>query len=562
MLLILAALGSGCGGGGGSAGGTAGVPAVPQAPGVADFTITDPFGTSQSHGRRPSYFAPSTAAIRITVNGTTSQLSISSSSPLCNVTAASIACALDVPVPNGQLTFSAQTVDANGVALSQVSGTANISGKTAVPLALQGIWKTATARLSNAHPAMGAPSLTPVAIAAYDADGALIIGPEPYSSPIPLYDSDTSGATALSQSSVTSPADKVTLAYDGKSFVNAIVSAAVVPAQATGQQDTLVPSLVTTEYHVPSGSVAATNSGYNRLVANGDGTMSFIEQGMRLGRINAAGTITETTLSHYPYDIIKGADGNLWALVLGATNILLERINADGSETALPALPYTTGPLAVGSDGNFWLPAADAGSHAFAVRVTPAGAISSFSVSGAQQLTGGVLGSDGNVWFAGTNVQNTVEMAQVTPAGAVTTYALPAGDVSCCNPVAGVLAAGPDAQIYTLISMQTMERVTTSGVFSHFPVSNLTGSSFGGQAVSSPMAFAGDGALWVSSGYSPTCSPPVVRITTSGASAMLLLPVVCDPLSGPAPTVTSFATGPDGNLWYTRGAYVGKIVVH
>jgi hypothetical protein len=50
-------------------------------------------------------------------------------------------------------------------------------------------------------------------------------------------------------------------------------------------------------------------------------------------------------------------------------------------------------------------------------------------------------------------------------------------------------------------------------------------------------------------------------MTTSGQYAILELPITCNSSSGPLPAVTSFIAGRDGNLWYTRDKFVGKIVL-
>jgi hypothetical protein len=41
-----------------------------------------------------------------------------------------------------------------------------------------------------------------------------------------------------------------------------------------------------------------------------------------------------------------------------------------------------------------------------------------------------------------------------------------------------------------------------------------------------------------------------------------MLSVACDPFNGPAPQVNGMTSGPDGDLWYTRGTFVGKVVLH
>jgi streptogramin lyase len=540
---------------------------VPTQGPTAHFTISDPYSTTASSKRRPQYFSPATSAILITANGTSVQLNLSPSSQNCTVTGSNISCYVDIPVSNGPLTYSVKTLDSNGTALSQASGNATIKGVTTVPLAMQGIWKSTTARFSNEHPLMGSPSTITVAVSAYDADGALIIGPEPYSSPISLYDADTSGATSLSKTSVTYPGENVTLTYDGHSYVNAIVATGTPGDPFYGQQDMLVPSIPATEYAVPSGSITATNGGHGRMIVNADNTISFIEQNAHLGRVTMSGTVTETTLPHYYYDIAKGTDGNLWAIAQtgnAGDNNALERINSDGTVTLMPTFPYYTwGDLTLGSDGNFWAGTGvgTGGPTAGVERVTPAGVETTFTLTGVTGIGDAVLGSDGNIWFVGSAGYYATEFVSVKPDGTFAQYPAPAADLGCCNGM-GNIAAGPDGQLYSVMS-QLVERSTTSGVFSNLPVSpygQLNFFDYYGQNANSPLGFGPDGALWISGPGNAYCNPQVERITTSGSYAILQLPITCSNLNGPAPGITSFVIGPDGNLWYTRDKYVGKII--
>jgi hypothetical protein len=544
--------------------------APPSASGLAHFTISDPYSSTRSVARKPQYVSPATNAILITINGTSVQLNLSPTSQNCTIAGTNISCFVDVPVSNGPITYSVQTLDIANHPLSQVSGTATINGNTTIPLALQGIWKTATARFANAHPLMGAPSTIAVTVSAYDADSALIIGPEQYTSPIPLYDTDTSGATSLSKTSVTYPGESVTFTYDGKSYVNAVVAPGSPGDPFYGQQDTLVPSIPATEYAIPSGSITATNAGHARMIVNADNSISFIEQNSHLGRVTMAGAVTETTLPHYYYDIAKGTDGNLWALSQScssscgstADNNVVERINSDGTVTPLPMFPYFTwGDITVGSDGNFWAATGvgSAGATAGVERITPAGIETTFTLTGIQGLGDAVLGSDGNIWFAAS--KNYIgEFVSVAPSGSFTEYALPSADVGCCSKL-GNVAAGPDGRTYSIVGAGPVERITTGGVVSNLPTGGILNSmNFYGQSLNSALAFGPDGALWISGPGNSYCDPQVERVTTSGSFAILQLPIQCNNLNGPLPPVTSFVSGPDGNLWYTRDKFVGKII--
>jgi hypothetical protein len=530
-----------------------------QLGGMAHFTLSDPYPYS-STSVKPQDFSPATVTMSIVMNAVTHTFSISPNSPNCSVSGGNIACAIDAPVQNGPLTFAVQTFDRTGAVLTQVSGNATISGFTTIPLALQGVWHTATARLSNAHPTLGTSTNITVNVSAYDASGALIVGPEPYSSPVPLYDADASGATQLSATSVTSPTQTVTLSYNG-ALINAVVSAAVPPSQASGQQDTLIPTAVTAEYPIPSGTYAAANDGTGTIFTNNDGTLSFLEN-VAVGHVTTGGVVTETKLPYYEYSITKGPDGNVWLICQNATRSLTElaRLNADGTLTQFPLPDFDNTPLTLGADGNFWMISyPSSGVAAIARRVTPTGVVSDFPVSGANGINYPTTGPDGNVWYTGT-IGTSYGFIKVTLAGQATVYPLPSNAQPCCSPSLAALAAGPDGRMYSTLQQQRVGSVDSSGNFSELTPSFFTvlwNQSF------SAMTFGPDNALWISLGSAVPgiCNPVLGHMTTSGSFAMLVLPN-CAPAGSILPQPNALVTGPDGNLWYTRDRFVGKVILH
>lgn len=562
--VVLVACGGGGGGGAtGSSGGT--VPSTAQ--GDAHFTISDPYG-GQSAARRPNYFSTATHYISITTSSKSATLDLSASSPQCTVSSGTISCAVDLAEPNGPLTFTVQTLDANQVALSQVTGTATINGTTTIPLALQGIWKSAGVHLGNETPQIGAPSTIPVTVDAYDADGVLIIGPEPYTSPISLYNSDTSGATSLSATSVTKPGQAIALSYDGHSYVNAVISAGGPHGQSLGLEGVLVPALPISEYPMPSGTVAANHAGVGHLISNADGTLTFVEQGP-IGQVTTSGQVTELPMSAFYFDLVRAADKSLWAITHSCTsnctsqdNNTLSMVNADGSISSLPMFTYyAQGPATLGPDGNFWM-RADPGVPQLPVvqRVTPSGAVTDFALPSG--LTGissaNTVGNDGNLWFVGGTTQS-VSFVRVTTSGATTAF--PIFTNNCCEGLMSDIISGPDGALYAVFDDTDLGRMTTSGTFSQIPISFLAPTAFGGQQIRNAIAQGPDGAIWIAMGLEHGCLPEIERVTPSGGYTVLALPVTCDPVTGTAPEIDGLASGPDGNLWYTRGTSVGKIVL-
>ncbi|HTV75146.1 MAG TPA: hypothetical protein VME66_15750 [Candidatus Acidoferrales bacterium] len=567
--------------------------------GTAHFTITDPYETaapypySLSKARtmgtvRPQYFSPATQAIEIVINGTSNLLTLSATSPGCTVTAGNISCAVDIPEPNGPITFTARTLAENAdltfTTLSQTSGTATINGVTTIPLSLDGVWATAVATIASPNPVMGTPSTLTVNVAAYDARGALIIGPEAYASPIPLYDSDTSGATKLSASSVTSPSQTVTLSYDGTSFVNAVVSGGATPApQSNAGPSMLVPTLNAVEYPIPSGNSAVTVTGASDLFVNPDGSMTFLENAA-VGHVTTAGAITETALSQAPYEMAEGADQHPWLLTADpdGSDIDLTRDNEDGTFTSTrlanfaPLLSYLTGFMVLGSDGNFWVPSSGspatpapsaspsaAPSSAPAVstlyRIQPTGAVTGYAVD-YLDLTDSLAGPDGNLWFTSSSSSSgpgvVADILKVTTAGAATAYPLPASVTSCCGAFGPVF--GPSGSLYlTTTNGQPntqVQSMTTAGAFSVTATLPYLGN------YSNTAAFGPDGALWIPIAEYGTCEPLFEHVTTTGQTALVELPF-CTANSALPALPGAMVIGSDHNLWYTRGGAVGKITL-
>ncbi len=410
---------------------------------------------------------------------------------------------------------------------------------------------------------MGTAVTIPVTISTYDADGALIIGPEPYRSPLPLYNSDTTGATSLSTTSLTKPGQSATLTYNGTSFVNSQLSAGVPFSQSDGGGDTMIPAAKIIEYAIPSGSQTWEATLNGKILVNPNGTLSFAERTPTdqpaIGTIAMSGSISETSAVTPGFeDITLGADNNIW----GVTNTAqLAQYTGAGAGFVSSAFPeFSLGPLTLGADGNFWMPASGS-SGATIERVTPTGTATNFPLpSGVENASGSVLAGDGNVWFLTTSASQPTGLISITTSGTIADYPLPSS-FGCCSQATN-MALGPDGAIYFLPSMTTLGRVTTSGAFSTMPVAMVALTSIGGEASKNPMAFGPDGALWISTGgFASTCDPFVERVTTAGMYAYVELPITCNSFNGPSPSVSAFAIGADGNLWYTRGSNVGKIIL-
>jgi hypothetical protein len=233
----LAALLAGCGGGAG--GGIA-------APGTggnakdtaAKFTIVvPPKTTTSSTVRAPKYISPSTQSVAIAVDSSTSPtvVNLTPSSPSCSGTGSGLTCTATVYVTAGSHAFAVTTYDAtnaggNKLSTNTITQTITFGVTTGISIALGGIPASLAISLNPTNPPTGTTTTVAVTVTAKDADANIIIGSDPYANAITLADSDTSGATHLSTTSVTSPAMTVTLSYNGSSSL----TSATISASATG----------------------------------------------------------------------------------------------------------------------------------------------------------------------------------------------------------------------------------------------------------------------------------------------------------------------------------------
>ena len=166
-----------------------------------------------------------------------------------------------------------------------------------------------------------------------------------------------------------------------------------------------------------------------------------------------------------------------------------------------------------------------------------------------------IMGPDGALWVGnleGTNGAGVNALGRVDVNGSVTLF--PTG-VRCCDSIKGITTGpdgalwftnGPTTQSATVLADTSIERMTTSGATTIFPLDNIEADGI----VSGP-----DGNLWFTwagiayAGISPT---GIGEITTSGQ--MTFYP---DP-SGPSGYVTTGITsGPDGALWFTSAGPAG-----
>lgn len=211
---------SACGGGGQvNPGAHAGVAARQENVSVS-FSIAIP----QSVGRSPRYVSAGTKSARIAVTPV-------GGSALVPVTVnCSATCDAVVSVPIGSDTFDLKLfdqLDGAGNLLSHGSVTQTIVADQANVVRLTAGGVVAKIVVSVSPATIGGAGSVSVIVTAQDAASRTIVGSQAYADAISLTDSDASGSTVLSTTSVTSPAAAVTLTYNGSpGFTTAVIGAA------------------------------------------------------------------------------------------------------------------------------------------------------------------------------------------------------------------------------------------------------------------------------------------------------------------------------------------------
>ncbi len=207
----------------------------------AAFVVRVPApATATGSAMRSQYISPSTQSLAVTVGGEpTVVANLTPSSPNCVPASGPnpLTCTVTVTAPVGTDTFTVTMYDglnASGNVLSKGSVTANVVANQTTPVNVVtgGTVCSIQVTLGNPAPPQGTSATIPVTVTVRDAAGNVIIAPGSYSAPIALQDSDAT-YTSLSTTSVTSPGQSVTLAYNGGPLTTATISASSAGIPAT-----------------------------------------------------------------------------------------------------------------------------------------------------------------------------------------------------------------------------------------------------------------------------------------------------------------------------------------
>lgn len=202
---------------------------------TAQVLITLGRASSGSTGTKaPAYVSPGAlgAAVLVFPNGGTPPTTpsavadLSPGSTNCTANAnGTRSCNIAVTSPNGSDNFQLTLYDhapvggaptGNALATGGAIQTINIATTNSVPITLNGVPASVVLTLNPTYFTRGATQSSQMSVVVKDASGNIITSPGSYSVPITLTNSDTSGSTTLSQSTILAPSTAtVTVSYNG-----------------------------------------------------------------------------------------------------------------------------------------------------------------------------------------------------------------------------------------------------------------------------------------------------------------------------------------------------------
>jgi hypothetical protein len=238
---VLASAITACGGGGSLSAGTS-ASALAGAKANVRIKISIP-RASRSTRQHPAFISASTNGMLVSVYAQSdpqhtnllaqSAIDLSSASPSCTSQGASSTCIVTIPAPAGEDTFVFQTYDqapqnggfsgAKQLGAADVDQTIEADTANTLNVTIGGIVAALELNLAPTSVTPGTAQTVSVSVVALDADGDDIISDDfvnasGNTTSIQLTDSDTSGATTLSQTTLAAPASGITLAYNGASI--------------------------------------------------------------------------------------------------------------------------------------------------------------------------------------------------------------------------------------------------------------------------------------------------------------------------------------------------------
>lgn len=466
-------------------------------------------------------------------------------------------------VPPGNNTFVVVTMGSGGDALSRATFQQNCAAatNTTISAVLQGIVATATVGFASPYMQMGAASQIPVLVTARDASGAVIVGPGDYLQPIALTDSDTTGGTTLSTTSLTSPSDTATLSYNGTAYVDPVIGSSPGPAPNTSPAR-LEPEVQATEIPIPSGSAVS-----NGMVVGSDGAIWFSES-RGIGRVTTGGSITEFPFTNTlmgPGPLALGSGGNVWfdgasdnvaPPAIPPSNSAVGFITPGGAITSysINTMGYPLGSIIKGPDGNTWVGYINDS----LAKITPSGAITTYAPTYGSGLnirvTDLTTAPDGNIWIVDGGIEQVYRYVIAT--NTITAYQtpplFPGAPPSTVSPYRVIV--GTDGDLYASSTTMIFKFDTDGNILATYPFDNHAAS------IGAQMA-AGHGAVWVALGLDANQHLLIARVASNGQYAEIALPAT-GAIGDAAAQVSALVVAPNNVMWYARDTYVGSFATY
>ena len=366
---------SGCAGGGNAAHQTPALAAptpssapAPQAKlGQASVTIKIPAAaTGSAAARKPAFISASAQSLSISsyaVAGgvptgpalATSNQNLTATSPGC-VGSGPVECTVTVAAPIGQAAFSVaiyQGLNQTGALLSSLPQSAATvftiaegSTNVVLPLILNGVPATVTVAPQVTSVNGGVSATIPLSVVAQDAGGNIIIGPGSYANAITLTNTDGSGSTALTATTITSPGQAVSLTYNGGNFASPLtLSATVSGATVTPGTVSLIPGPLTIGCSSGCG-VANLSTPYNETISEGGyGSGSFTLSGSGTSCTFDPATSVSATNGAANVNIYGDPAGGTCTLTISDTNTQNGTATVTFSAAAVPSPANVCGDL-------------------------------------------------------------------------------------------------------------------------------------------------------------------------------------------------------------------------
>jgi virginiamycin B lyase len=287
------------------------------------------------------------------------------------------------------------------------------------------------------------------------------------------------------------------------------------------------------------------------IAAGGDGRVWLLTDagGPALMRVDSSGGMQRVGLPNgqMPTAITGGPDGNIWYVRPGAIGV----VGPNGPVGEVPLPGVSPSGIVTGPDGALWFPA---GSRLG--RTTTGGAVSYVALNGAgvSQTHGITVGSDRALWIAAGPL-----LARATVGGSVSTLRAAGG-----RQADGGIASASDGALWYSSSSGALGRVAQSGAVSAFALPAGATDVVRGPGQSTLWAAVGGFVARVSSDQFASGRPPGVSCRGQNPAACLsrlpAVPLGQAGLLNARGATANLAVGPDGNVWYSEGGLLGRVL--